>query len=68
MKNLLRNNTLYITIIKIIINLLIFRAGTLVIVFNYTGDRFNFGMAVEKAKVLGLKVTNSTRVLCPKHS
>jgi len=31
-------------------------AGILVIVFNYTGDRINFGIAVEKAKREGMKV------------
>jgi len=32
-------------------------AGCLLIVKNYTGDRLNFGLAAEKAKKLGLKVT-----------
>lgn len=31
-------------------------AGTLVIVTNYTGDRLNFGIAVERAKAEGMKV------------
>lgn len=31
-------------------------AGVLVLVINYTGDRINFGLAVEKAKHEGLKV------------
>lgn len=31
-------------------------AGCLVLVMNYTGDRLNFGMAVEQAKAEGLKV------------
>ncbi|CAM9573556.1 unnamed protein product [Chrysoparadoxa australica] len=31
-------------------------AGCLVVVMNYTGDRLNFGMAVERAKAEGLKV------------
>jgi len=31
-------------------------AGALVLVINYTGDRINFGLAVEKARNLGLKV------------
>ncbi|XP_043479204.1 triokinase/FMN cyclase-like isoform X2 [Leptopilina heterotoma] len=31
-------------------------AGTLVIIPNYTGDCLNFGIAIEKAKVLGIKV------------
>ncbi|KAF6033837.1 DAK [Bugula neritina] len=30
-------------------------AGTLVVVKNYTGDRVNFGLAIERAKALGLK-------------
>ncbi|CAN0375609.1 unnamed protein product, partial [Discosporangium mesarthrocarpum] len=30
--------------------------GCLVLVMNYTGDRLNFGMAVERAKAEGLKV------------
>ncbi|KAI6649248.1 Bifunctional ATP-dependent dihydroxyacetone kinase/FAD-AMP lyase (cyclizing)-like [Oopsacas minuta] len=31
-------------------------AGTLAIVTNYTGDRLNFGIAVEKARAEGIKV------------
>lgn len=31
-------------------------AGALVLVINYTGDRINFGLAVEKARTEGLKV------------
>ncbi len=31
-------------------------AGCLLIVKNYTGDRLNFGLAAEKAKILGYKV------------
>ncbi|KAI9010369.1 Dak1 domain-containing protein [Phycomyces nitens] len=31
--------------------------GTLVIVMNYTGDCLNFGLAVERAKAKGIKVT-----------
>jgi triose/dihydroxyacetone kinase / FAD-AMP lyase (cyclizing) len=31
-------------------------AGCLVIVKNYTGDRLNFGLAVERARAFGLKV------------
>ena len=31
-------------------------AGTLVIVKNYTGDRLNFGIAVEQAKMEGMAV------------
>ncbi|KAI7888576.1 Dak1 domain-containing protein [Mucor mucedo] len=30
--------------------------GTLVIIMNYTGDCLNFGLAVERAKALGIKV------------
>lgn len=30
--------------------------GCLLIVKNYTGDRLNFGLAVEKAKTLGIKI------------
>jgi dihydroxyacetone kinase len=30
--------------------------GVLVIVMNYTGDRINFGMAIEKAKAEGINV------------
>ncbi|CAH0702196.1 unnamed protein product [Spodoptera exigua] len=30
--------------------------GVLVILGNYTGDRLNFGKAIEKAKILGIKV------------
>lgn len=36
--------------------------GCLVLVMNYTGDRLNFGMAVERAKAEGYKVS-STRLL-----
>ena len=43
-------------------------AGVLVVVFNYTGDRFNFGMGVEKAKALGLKVNLSQGKLSVKSS
>ena len=31
-------------------------AGTLLIVTNYTGDRLNFGIAVERARYKGVKV------------
>ena len=31
-------------------------AGALIIVINYTGDRINFGLAVEKARHEGMKV------------
>jgi dihydroxyacetone kinase len=37
-------------------------AGVLVLVINYTGDRINFGLAVEKARREGLKV--SARAYC----
>ena len=36
-----------------------FPAGVLVIVFNYTGDRFNFGLGVTGARALGLQVTTT---------
>jgi len=32
------------------------KAGALIIVINYTGDRINFGLAVEKARHEGMKV------------
>lgn len=32
------------------------KAGCVLIVKNYTGDRLNFGLAAEKARVFGLKV------------
>jgi len=32
------------------------KAGVLLIVKNYTGDRLNFGMALERAKVEGIKI------------
>lgn len=32
------------------------KAGCLLVVKNYTGDRLNFGLAAEKARALGLKV------------
>jgi dihydroxyacetone kinase len=35
-------------------------AGVLVLVINYTGDRINFGLAVEKARREGLKVSASS--------
>ncbi len=35
-------------------------AGVLVLVINYTGDRINFGLAVEKARREGLKVSART--------
>ena len=33
-------------------------AGCLVLVFNYTGDRLNFGLATEQARREGRKVGN----------
>ena len=39
-------------------------AGALVITFNYTGDRINFGLAVEKARQEQLKVGFQNCVLC----
>ncbi|GBP44177.1 hypothetical protein EVAR_31621_1 [Eumeta japonica] len=33
-----------------------YHGGVLVIIPNYTGDRLNFGKAIEKAKIAGLKV------------
>ena len=35
--------------------MLFFVAGTLLIVKNYTGDRLNFGLALEQAKARGIK-------------
>ena len=32
-------------------------AGTLMIVTNYTGDRLTFGIALERAKTEGIKVS-----------
>jgi dihydroxyacetone kinase len=34
----------------------VFKAGILIFVFNYTGDRLNFGLSVEKAKRRGVNV------------
>ena len=31
-------------------------AGTLMIIKNYTGDRLNFGLAMERAKAKGIKI------------
>lgn len=31
--------------------------GVIVIIGNYTGDRLNFGKAIEKAKAAGIKVS-----------
>lgn len=36
--------------------LLLPTAGTLLIVKNYTGDRLNFGLAMEQAKAEGISV------------
>jgi dihydroxyacetone kinase len=41
----------------VITYLIIFSAGTLVFIPNYTGDCLNFGLAVEWAKSEGLKVS-----------
>lgn len=35
---------------------IIFTGGVLVIIGNYTGDRLNFGKAIEKAKIADIKV------------
>lgn len=35
-------------------------AGSLVIIKNYTGDRLNFGLAVEQARAMGYKVQSVT--------
>jgi dihydroxyacetone kinase len=46
--------------VEAVLNAIIYvtgEAGCLLIVKNYTGDRLNFGLAAEKAKKLGLKVT-----------
>lgn len=34
-----------------------FLAGVLVLVINYTGDRIHFGLATERARREGVKVT-----------
>ena len=31
--------------------------GVLLVVFNYTGDRINFGLAAERARAEGIKVS-----------
>ena len=36
-------------------------AGCLLIVKNYTGDRLNFGLAAERARAFGLKVSHGHR-------
>ena len=46
---------LEIRLVQMII-FIILSAGSVVIVFNYTGDRLTFGRAVELAKAQGLKV------------
>lgn len=38
--------------------------GCLVLVMNYTGDRLNFGMAVERAKAEGYKVSSAGVLAC----
>lgn len=38
--------------------------GCLVLVMNYTGDRLNFGMAVERAKAEGYKVSSIGLLKC----
>ncbi|KAG8237530.1 hypothetical protein J437_LFUL016507 [Ladona fulva] len=35
-------------------------AGVFVIIPNYTGDRLNFGLAIEKARTMGIKVDSIT--------
>ena len=37
------------------------KAGCLLIVKNYTGDRLNFGLAAERARAFGLKVVDGDR-------
>ncbi len=37
------------------------KAGCLLIVKNYTGDRLNFGLAAERARAFGLKVVHGHR-------
>ena len=53
-KNRLHNHWSFIDRKLIENNLLI--AGVLVIIPNYTGDRLNFGIAIEEAKQTGLTV------------
>ena len=36
--------------------MLLFLAGVLVLVINYTGDRIHFGLATERARKEGIKV------------
>jgi len=36
--------------------LISFVAGVIVVINNYTGDRLNFGMAIERARIEGIKV------------
>ena len=42
--------------LKMMLEIDLISAGALVIVINYTGDRINFGLAVEKARHEGMKV------------
>jgi dihydroxyacetone kinase len=39
-------------------------AGCLVLVFNYTGDRLNFGLATEQARREGSKVASGAWHAC----
>lgn len=38
------------------LNLSLTTEGVLVMVFNYTGDRLNFGLAMERCRAAGMKV------------
>lgn len=38
--------------------------GTLMVVTNYTGDRLTFGIALERAKAEGIKVSRTQGVAC----
>ena len=38
-------------------------SGVLVVVFNYTGDRLNFGLAVERCRSMGMNVSYSSFIL-----
>ena len=38
--------------------------GTLMVVTNYTGDRLTFGIALERAKVEGIKVSRIQGIAC----
>ena len=46
-----------LAIYNLIMSLLYLAAGCLIIVFNYTGDRLNFGRALTQARQEKLKVT-----------